>query len=94
MPLQMRLPKRGFKSPNRVEYVAVNVSQLQALAEKHQLSEISVENLLRLGIIRKTDLVKVLGTGELTSALKVTAHKFSAKASELIAAAGGSTETL
>ena len=94
MPLQMRLPKRGFKSPNRVEYVPLNAGQLQYLAEKHQLTAITVDKLRELGIIRKTDLVKVLGTGELTTALTVQAHKFSAKAAEMIAAAGGSTETV
>ena len=94
MPLQMRLPKRGFKSPNRVEYTPLNVGQLQYLAEKHGLTAITRENLLDLGIIRKTDLVKVLGTGELTTALSVRADKFSAKAVELITAAGGSTETV
>lgn len=94
MPLQMRLPKKGFNSPNRIEYVGLNVGQLQHLAEKHNLTEISLENLLSLGIIRKTDLVKVLGTGELTTALKVRVNKFSAKASELIQAVGGSVETI
>ncbi len=94
MPLQMRLPKRGFNSPNRVEYAVLNVEQLQRLADKHDLTEITTENLHALGIIRKTDLVKVLGTGEISSALKVTANKFSAKAAELIQAAGGSIETL
>ena len=92
MPLQMRLPKRGFTSPNRVAYVALNVGQLQAIADKHGLTELSLDNLRDAGIIRKTDLVKVLGSGELTSALKVTAHKSSAKAKELIEAAGGSLE--
>ena len=94
MPLQMRLPKRGFKSPNRVEYVPMNVSQLQAISEKHGVTEITPEKLRDLGIIRKTDLVKVLGTGELTTALTVKADKFSAKATELITAAGGTAETL
>lgn len=94
MPLQMRLPKRGFKSPNRVEYTPLNVGQLQYLAEKHELTTITAEKLRDLGIIRKTDLVKVLGTGELSAKLSVQAHKFSAKAKELIEAAGGSTETV
>ena len=92
MPLQMRLPKRGFKSPNRIEYVGLNVGQLQQIAEKYSLSEINLDNLRELGIIRKGDHVKVLGTGEITSAVKVSAHKSSAKAKELIEAAGGSLE--
>ena len=89
MPLQMRLPKRGFNSPNRVEYVGLNVGQLQQIADKYGLTEITLDNLRDNGIIRKTDLVKVLGTGELTSALTITVHKSSAKAKELIEAAGG-----
>ena len=93
MPLQMRLPKRGFKSPNRVEYVPLNVGQLQAISEKHGVTDITPEKLRDLGIIRKTDLVKVLGTGELTAALTVKADKFSAKAAELITAAGGTAES-
>lgn len=90
MPLQMRLPKRGFNSPNRVEYVGLNVGQLQQIADKYSLTEITLDNLRDNGIIRKTDLVKVLGTGELTAALQVSVHKSSAKAKELIEAAGGS----
>jgi len=92
MPLQMRLPKRGFNSPNRVEYVGLNIGQLQQIAEKYSLTEITLENLRDNGIIRKRDLVKVLGTGELTTALTVKVHKTSAKAKELIEAAGGSLE--
>lgn len=92
MPLQMRLPKRGFKSPNRVEYVAMNVGRLAEIAEKYGLSEITKENLRANGIIKKNDLVKVLGAGELSTALKVTADKASAKAKEAIEAAGGSLE--
>ena len=92
MPLQMRLPKRGFNSPNRVEYVGLNVGQLQAISEKYGLAEITLENLRDNGIIRKNDLVKVLGDGELTTALKVSVHKASAKAKQLIESAGGSLE--
>jgi large subunit ribosomal protein L15 len=92
MPLQMRLPKRGFKAPNRVEYVGLNVGLLQQIADKYSLSEITLENLRDNGIIRKTDLVKVLGTGEITSALTVKVNKTSTKAKELIEAAGGSIE--
>ena len=90
MPLQMRLPKRGFKSPNRVEYVGLNVGRLQEIADKYGVTELSPEKLRDLGILRKTDLVKVLGDGELTTALTVTAHKASAKAKSLIEQAGGS----
>ena len=94
MPLQMRLPKIGFKSPNRVEYVGLNLGRLEEIAAKYALSEISPENLRAHGIIRKTDLVKVLGDGSLTRALTVRANKFSGPAAAAIQAAGGSAETI
>lgn len=94
MPLQMRLPKRGFKSPNRVEYVAMNVGQLQAISEKYSVDTIDVATLLKLGIIKKTDQVKVLGTGELTAKLTVTAHACSATAKAAIEAQGGTVTIL
>jgi large subunit ribosomal protein L15 len=90
MPLQMRLPKRGFNSPNRVAYVAFNLDRLQAVSEKYGLTEISHAALYAAGIVKKDDLVKVLGSGELTSALTVTAHAASASAKEAIEKAGGS----
>ena len=93
MPLQMRLPKRGFNSPNRKEYVAFNLDRLQAISEKHGLTEITPAALYAAGIIKKNDLVKVLGTGELTSSLTVTAHAASASATEAITKAGGSVTT-
>jgi large subunit ribosomal protein L15 len=84
MPLQMRLPKRGFNSPNRTEYVAFNLDRLQAISEKYGMTEINPEALYNAGIIKKNDLVKVLANGELTSSLTVTAHAASAKAKEAI----------
>jgi len=89
MPLQMRLPKRGFNSPNRVEYVALNLGVLQEISEKHGLTDITVTKLYDAGIIKKGDLVKVLGTGELTSALTISVHAASASAKEAIEKAGG-----
>ena len=89
MPIQRRLPKWGFKNPTRVEYQAVNVSALQALSEKAGLKAVDVEALIGAGLASKGDLVKVLGNGELTAALEVTAHKFSASAISKIEAAGG-----
>ena len=89
MPLQMRLPKRGFNSPNRVEYIAFNLDRLQAISEKHGLTEITPTALYEAGIIKKNDRVKVLGSGALTSGLTITAHAASAKAKEAVAAAGG-----
>lgn len=90
MPLQMRLPKRGFNSPNRTEYVAINLTRLQAISDKHRLTEITTAALYEAGIIKKNDLVKVLASGALTSALTVTVNAASAKAKEAIDKAGGS----
>lgn len=89
MPLQMRLPKRGFNSPNRTEYVALNLARLQAISEKYGITEITNAALYEAGIIKKNDLVKVLANGEVTSALTVTANAASAKAKEAIEKAGG-----
>ena len=94
MPLQMRLPKRGFKSPNRVEYVALNVGKITALAEKYGLSAVSPEELYKLGLIKKNDVVKVLGSGDLGKAVSVTAHSFSASAKTKIEASGGTVVQL
>ena len=89
MPIQRRLPKFGFKNPTRVEYKAVNVAAVQAVAEALSVSEINTEDLGRAGLASKNDLVKVLGNGELTAALNVTAHAFSKTAVSKIEAAGG-----
>lgn len=89
MPLQMRLPKRGFNSPNRVEYVEMNLGRLQAISEKHGLTEITPAILAEAGIVRKTALIKILATGELTTALTITAHAASASAKEGVEKAGG-----
>jgi large subunit ribosomal protein L15 len=94
MPLQRRVPKFGFKNPNRVEFRAINLDVLQLLAEEKKLKEINLETLMQNGLAGKHDLVKVLGRGTLTAALKVSAHKFSASATAAIEAAGGSVETL
>ena len=89
MPIQRRLPKFGFKNPTRVEYKAVNVAAVQAVAEALSVSEINTEDLVRAGLASKNDLVTVLGNGELTAALNVTAHAFSKSAVSKIEAAGG-----
>ena len=89
MPIQRRLPKFGFKNPTRVEYKAVNVAAVQAVAEAMNVAEINSEDLVRAGLASKNDLVKVLGNGELTAALTVTAHAFSKTAVSKIEAAGG-----
>lgn len=89
MPLQMRLPKRGFNSPNRVEYVCLNLDQLQSISEKHKLSDITFEALVEKGICRKGDRVKLLARGEVTSTVKVSVHACSAAAKDALEAKGG-----
>lgn len=94
MPLQRRVPKFGFKSINRVEFVGVNLDVLQGLVEKHNLSVIDFDTLKEHGLVSKKDLVKILGRGELKSKVEVKAHAFSASAQKAIEAAGGSVVTL
>jgi len=89
MPLQMRLPKVGFKNPNRVEFVVFNVSHVQSIAEKYGLSEITLENLYANRIIKKRDRVKVLGNGDISKKVNVSVHAISASAKEKIEAQGG-----
>lgn len=93
-PLQRRVPKRGFISPNRVEYVAMNLDRIQEIVEKYQTSEVSLDFLVSKGIIGKKDLVKVLGRGELNGAVKVTAHAISKTAQHAIEEKGGSVNLL
>ena len=90
MPLQRRVPKGGFKNINRVEYKAINVAVLDALAEKNNLEKVTVADLMQAGMVRKNQLVKILGQGQLNHKLEVEAHAFSKKAEEIITAAGGS----
>ncbi len=94
MPLQRRVPKYGFKNINRVEYKAINLSTLQALAESKSLETINIQALVAAGFISSTQLVKILGNGELTVKLTVEAHAFSKKAEEAIVAAGGTVVKL
>ncbi|WP_380170879.1 50S ribosomal protein L15 [Kineococcus sp. DHX-1] len=90
MPLHMRLPKlRGFKNPFRVEFQVVNLDKLATLFPEG--GTVGVDELVAKGAVRKGQPVKVLGTGEVSVALQVTADKFSTSAAEKIAAAGGST---
>jgi large subunit ribosomal protein L15 len=91
MPLQRLVPKFGFKNFNRVEYCPVNLSTLQRLAE-NGVSVITPEVLVEQGVTQKKELVKVLAKGELTAKLEVRVHAFSAKAKEMIEAAGGTCE--
>jgi len=89
MPLQMRLPKRGFKNINRVEYVAINLKRLQEISDKYNLTTIDLQSLVSNGIVKKTEKVKILANGELNSKLAVTAHACSATAKSAIEAKGG-----
>ena len=94
MPIQRRLPKRGFKNRNRVEYTAFNLAKLQAISEKYGLKEINPEVLRANHLISKDELIKVLANGELKSGLNIKAHAFSASALAAIEAAGGKAETV
>ncbi len=94
MPIYRRLPKFGFKNINRVEYKAINLATLQALAEAKKLEKIGLVELHEAGFISKTQLVKILGNGELKAKLTVQANAFSKKAEEAILAAGGTIEKI
>jgi large subunit ribosomal protein L15 len=93
MPLHRRVPKRGFTNIFRTEYDVVNLDQLEKLFEQGATG--TVDSLRDAGIVSsRTALVKVLGRGEVTKALTVQAHKFSGKAAEKLAAAGGKAEAI
>jgi large subunit ribosomal protein L15 len=92
MPLQRRLPKRGFHNPFRRTYSVINLARLEALFEGGAVVDAAV--LIERGVVRAGRPIKVLGQGELSKALTVKAHAFSASAKERIAAAGGSAEVI
>ncbi len=94
MPLYRRVPKFGFKNINRKEYNGINIDTLQRLAETKNLQVINIDVLKENGLISKTDLVKILGRGELTAKLEVTAHAFTASAIKAIEANGGVATTI
>ena len=94
MPLQRVVPKFGFKNINRVEYKAINLDVIQALAESKKLKVIDVETLVDAGLASKKDRVKILGNGELKLKLEVKAHGFSKSAKEAIEKLEGTTEIL
>lgn len=89
MPLQRRVPKFGFKNPNRVEYKVINLDVLQEMATQFGVASISLEFLAQHGIVSKNDIVKVLGRGELAASLTVEVNAFSASAVAAIEKAGG-----
>jgi large subunit ribosomal protein L15 len=95
MPLQRRVPKFGFTNPNRVEYRGINIDVLQKLVDSKKVTDtVDIEVLINNGLAVKKDLIKILGRGELSVKLNVTAHKFSASAKAAIEAQGGSVNTL
>jgi len=95
MPIQRRMPKRGFKNRNRVEYTVFNLGQLDTLIEKYQIQEFNLDTLYVNGLINRTDLVKILGNGEVSKTnIKFVVNAISEKAKSAIEAAGGTVEIL
>lgn len=90
MPLQRRLPKFGFKNPNRVEYKALNIADIENLAAARNLEKIGLDELRAAGLINRKQLVKILANGTITRAVAVEANAFSKAAEEAIVKAGGS----
>lgn len=94
-PLQRRLPKFGFTNPNRVEYQAVNLDRLQQLFDNKKIkTKVDKQILIDNGLVKNKDLVKILGRGELSAKLDITAHAFSASAKAAIEKAGGSATVI
>jgi len=94
MPLQRRVPKFGFKNPTRVEYVGINLDRLQEIIDNTKATEVSTTSLIAANVIKKTQIVKILGRGELTSKVDVKVNAFTKTAKEAIEKAGGSAETI
>ncbi len=94
MPIQRRLPKRGFKNNNRIEYKVFNLGQIDQLIENHELKEFDPESLYINNLISQYDRVKILGNGELKAKIAFKVNAVSKKAKEAIEAAGGSVEII
>lgn len=94
MPLQRRIPKRGFKNNNRVEYKVFNLGQIELLIEKYSITEFSTENLYAMGLMSQKDRIKILGNGELKTKLLFRVNAVSEKAKASIEATGGSVELI
>jgi large subunit ribosomal protein L15 len=92
MPIQRRMPKRGFHNPFRVSYKVFNIGQLDFLIEKYNITEFTPENLYINGLINRTDNVKLLGNGEVKAKMTFKVNAVSAKAKVAIEAAGGTVE--
>ena len=90
MPLQRRIPKFGFKNINRIEYQGLNLDTIQSLIDNKKIkTTLDFDSMVKLRLVRKNELVKILGRGELKAKVKVSAHKFTASAKSAIEAAGG-----
>lgn len=94
MPIQRRIPKRGFNNIHRVEYKVFNLGQIEQLVEKYGFAEFTPENLYINGLIGQTDRVKILGNGELKTKLTFKVNAVSEKAKAAIEGAGGTVEIL
>jgi large subunit ribosomal protein L15 len=94
MPIQRRIPKRGFHNVHRIEYKIFNLGQIDKLVEKYKIKEFSLENLYINGLISQNDRVKILGGGEMKSKVNFKVNKVSDKVKSAIEAAGGSVELL
>lgn len=94
MPIQRRLPKRGFNNINRIEYKVFNLGQVESIKEKYNIEDFSLETLYANGLISRTDKVKILGNGELKSKIAFKVNAISEKAKSAIESAGGSVELL
>jgi large subunit ribosomal protein L15 len=94
MPIQRRIPKRGFKNNNRIEFKVINLGQVEAIAEKYGITEFTPENLYVNGLLSRNEKVKILGNGELKNKYGFKVNAVSEKAKAAIEAAGGSVEIL
>jgi large subunit ribosomal protein L15 len=94
MPLQRRVPKFGFKNINRVEYRGINLDIIQALIEKTKVTEITVDTLIKNGLAGKSDLVKILGRGELKGKVDIKVHAFTGAAKKAIEDKGGNASVI
>ena len=92
MPIQRRIPKRGFHNPHRIEYKVFNLGQIDQLVEKYGITDFTLENLYTNGLISQTDRIKILGNGELKSKVTFKVNAISEKAKSAIESSGGSVE--
>lgn len=94
MPLQRRVPKFGFRPPNRIETKPINLDTLQQISDKHKAKEVNLDFFIKNGLAKKSDVIKVLGRGKLKSKINVTAHYFSKSAIKSIEKIGGKVKKI